>query len=127
MGIVVTVFMALILFLSVPNPVGKRLKKYQDKIFVITFLMGAWNALWYDAQHFDEFWGIAALIAGFSMMITSLPNISLDKSPSLIKHTLGWLQTKINSLPQGFQELMLLMLFGCACIYGYTLIKLNLA
>ncbi|MFT2097961.1 hypothetical protein ACMUMQ_06330 [Marinomonas sp. 2405UD66-6] len=127
MGIVVTIFMALILFLSIPNPVEKRLKKYQDKIFAITFLMGAWNAFWYGAQHFDEFWGIAALISGFAMMITSLPNISLDKSPSYLSTPLGWLQTKINSLPQGFQELMLLMLLGCACIYGYTLIQLNLA
>jgi hypothetical protein len=127
MGIVVTVFMALILLLSIPNPIEKRLQKHQEKIFIATFMMGAWNALWYGSQHIQEFWGIAALISGITMMITSLSNIRLENSPSLIKYTLGWFQSKVNFLPQGFNELMLLMLFGCTCIYSYTLIQLNLS
>ncbi|MBD5770964.1 hypothetical protein [Marinomonas colpomeniae] len=126
MGIVVTVFMALILFLSVPGPVERTLKKFQYSIFLVAFLLGAWNAFWYGAQHIYDFWGMAAMISGLLMMLTSLSNVSLKGSPIFIKNTFGWLQSKVNSLPQGFNELTLLMLLGCVGIYGYTLISLNL-
>lgn len=127
MGVVVTVFMVLILFLSFPNPIEKRLSTYQQKIFSVAFVLGAWNAFWYGSQNFEEFWGIAALISGVTMMITCLPNILLDTSPRFIKTPLGWIQNKINVLPAGFKELMLLMLLGCTGIYSYTLIQINLS
>ena len=127
MGIVVTVFMVLILILSIPNPIEKRLHNHRQKIFIATFLMGAWNALWYGAQNTEEFWGLAALLSGSIMMITSLPNLPLEKSPAFIKHTLGWIQSKVKLLPQGFNEFMLLMLLACTCLYTYTLIQLNLS
>jgi len=126
MGIVVTVFMALILFLSVPGPVERTLKKFQYSIFLVAFLLGAWNAFWYGAQHIYDFWGMAAMMSGMLMMLTSLSNVSLENSPTAIQNVFGWLQAKVNSLPQGFNELMLLMLLGCVCIYSYTLIMLNL-
>lgn len=126
MGIVVTIFMTLILFLSVPGPVERTLKKFQDSIFLMAFLLGAWNAFWYGAQHIHDFWGIAAMMSGVLMMLTSLSNVSLENSPTLLKKTFGWLQSKVSVLPQGFNELTLLMLLGCVCIYGYTLIMLNL-
>ena len=126
MGIVVTIFMTLILFLSVPGPVERTLKKFQYSIFLVAFLLGAWNAFWYGAQHIYDFWGMAAMISGVLMMLTSLSNVSLENAPASIKIVFGWLQSKVNSLPRGFKELTLLMLFGYVGIYGYTLIALNL-
>ncbi|ETX12698.1 hypothetical protein MUS1_02480 [Marinomonas ushuaiensis DSM 15871] len=126
MGIVVTIFMTLILFLSVSGPVERTLKKFQYSIFLVAFLLGAWNAFWYGAQHIYDFWGMAAMISGVLMMLISLSNVSLENAPASIKMVFGWLQSKVNALPRGFKELTLLMLFGCVGIYGYTLIALNL-
>ncbi len=52
----------------------------------VVLLGGLWNVLWYSLQHLTEFWGIAALISGFLMVLTAMYLMCPGKLPkALIK------------------------------------------
>lgn len=126
MGIIVTVFMLLILLLSVPNPLGKKLQKYQGQIALWAFLAACWNVFWYGLQHMGEFWGTMALVSGLLLLFCSLPLLSLASWPAWLKRPMQRLQQKQASLPRRTNSIALIALALCAARYAYTLIQLNI-
>jgi hypothetical protein len=72
-GIVVCVFMLIGLLMALPwvSPAFRVLnlqKKTAVRLSSGLLLAGLWNALWYGLRHPSEFWGIAALVSGFTMI-----------------------------------------------------------
>jgi hypothetical protein len=126
MGIVVTVFMLLILFMSIHNPLRTWLKKRQGAFSLWALLAGVWNFAWYGAQHLGFFWGNAAFISGLLMIVTSIPLLKADTWPTTLRQVLLSIQAYRSKLPRVFDYLALLALAVCAALYSYTLIKLNL-
>ncbi|MBJ7537916.1 hypothetical protein [Marinomonas transparens] len=126
MGIVVTVFMILILLLSVPNPLLQRLQKYQGEIALWAFLAGLWNVAWYGLQHMGEFWGNAALISGLLMLFHSLPLLNPTSWPERLKLPMLKIQQARLRFPHLLNASGIAALAACACLYAYTLIMLNL-
>jgi len=116
MGIVVTVFMILILLLSVPNPLRAGLQKNQVIFASLALLAGLWNVLWYGSQHLGEFWGNAAFVSGLLMTFTSL----------LLIKTWPLVEKLNNILPAIVRIAALLALAGYTSFYAYTLILMNL-
>ena len=116
MGIVVTVFMILILLLSVPNPLKRTLGKAQYTLASFALLAGLWNVFWYALQFVGTFWGNAALVSGILMIITSL--LLIKPLP---------LAAKLNAImPMPLRVILLVSLASCASFYTYTLVLLNL-
>lgn len=75
----------------------------------LVLLGGLWNVLWYASQHITEFWGQAAFVSGSLMIMTALyiyKTAVLPKSLLLLR------------------PVVLLALFGCSFLYGYTIYHL---
>ncbi|MCV2401737.1 hypothetical protein OFY17_02455 [Marinomonas sp. C2222] len=132
MGIVVTVFMALILAFSLPKPLLKLSDSAKSILLLLAFFLGCWNALAYGLQHLGQLWGDMALISGIAMIITSINAIGLSALPSFFQHSfivkflLPRLQAQVHKLPSVIHLFILLVLFACFCMYAYTLVLLNL-
>ncbi|WP_421848486.1 hypothetical protein [Marinomonas sp.] len=126
MGIVVTVFMLFILFMSVSNPLRIWLQKRQGVFALWALLAGVWNFAWYGSQHLGLFWGNAAFISGLLMIFTSIPLLKTDTWPTALRQVVLSIQSYRAKLPRVFDYLALLALAVCAALYSYTLIKLNL-
>ena len=128
MGIVVTVFMYLILLLSIPSPLRTRLRQYQKDLALGALLAGLWNVGWYGAQHLGEFWGNAAMISGLLMIYTSLPLLAVSQSwPTSVRSVLLKAKAGHHHMPLFVNRVALLVLLGCAIIYSHTLILLNIS
>lgn len=127
MGIVVTVFMYLILLLSVSNPLQAWLQKYQKDLALGALLAGVWNAGWYGVQNLGEFWGNAALVSGLLMIYTSLPLLVLpDTWPAFLRYGLLKAKKIHKRMSLYVNRIALLALLGCAIVYSHTLILLNI-
>ena len=127
MGIVMTIFMALALLLSVPNPARAKLKTHKDWLSSLILLAGIWNLFWYGSQHLGEFWGNMACVSGALMILASFPLLPAKRWPAPVGVRLLALQKKARGFPQGLFELSLAGLFLCFCFYSYTLLMLNLS
>jgi hypothetical protein len=75
----------------------------------IVMLAGLWNVLWYGAQHIGELWGNMALLSGFLMLLTS---IYLFKGQNVAQFL------------RVIKPLVLISLFFCSILYGYTIYNL---
>ena len=128
MGIVVLIFMVLgvlhqsrIRWLSlgefVQNP---SISKF---IGVGLLLAGLWNLLWFGLRHLDVFWGIAAIVSGFCMIMTAVVVLSECGGPSLSSNSVV---KKITLGAKSLLTLWLLGLFASAILYGITIVRLNL-
>ncbi len=123
MGIVVTIFM--LLGLLVISPWSKlSLGTLRANIKMINFiaggllLTGLWNSLWHGLRYLDHFWGLAALISGFFMVVTAVI-IFVDYG----KKT-GF--EKIYSCIKPLSLFWLIGLLVSFLLYAITLIQLNL-
>ena len=64
MGIVVTIGMLIAL-------IGlHRTRPAPLWVIAVVLTLGLWNAGWYGVRHWDEFWGVAAIVSG-SLMIAA--------------------------------------------------------
>ncbi len=113
MGTIVTGCMIAGLILATELPVFKSVKKlparFRKSVGFMVFLAGFWNVFWYAVQHIGEFWGIAALISGILLMLTSIYIVETNRIPS-------WL---IRGRP-----VVLLLMLSCALLYGITIYNL---
>ena len=116
MGIVVTIFMIIILLLSISNPLRVHLQKYQISLAALALLAGLWNAFWHGVRHLGEMWGNAAFMSGLLMIFTSL--LLLKTWP---------FAAKINNVTPAFVRFAALLALAIwATLYSYTLILLNI-
>ena len=110
MGTIMTVSMLVAVLFAAYLPILNRMPPMLRKfISAWVFLAGIWNVFWYGVQHIDEFWGIAALVSGALMLITSVYIYNTDKSPVFL---------------QKARPPVLLLLAACACLYGITIYNL---
>ena len=110
MGTVVTVcmFTGLIAALVPPKSDGPRTLVLR-LVGVIVLAAGLWNVFWYGLQHYAEFWGVAALISGVTMIQTSLYVFRVGGLPAI----------SIRAKP-----FVLVLLLGCALMYAITIARL---
>ncbi len=127
MGIVVLVFMVLgILHQSPIKWFSLGALKY--KPLVIQFigsgllLVGLWNVFWFGVRHLTVFWGIAALISGFFMIMTALVILAEH-------HSQFFTSIALKKIVDSIKPLLALWLVGLSVssvLYGVTIIQLNL-
>jgi len=110
MGTVVTVCMFSGLIVVMLLPV---LRKFPPLLLnlagYIVLAAGLWNVFWYGIQHYAEFWGVAALISGVTMIQTSLYILQV-----------GWLPAVLLRA----KPLVLILLLGCALMYTIQIMSL---
>ncbi len=70
---------------------------------------GLWNVFWYGLQHMGQFWGIAALVSGLLMVITSMHILASSKLPTIVVK---------------LKPIVLVLLLGCALKYAVTIVSL---
>lgn len=126
MGIVVTLFMMLGMWLLSPlPPSGLRWLKARpglDRALTGSLMLaGLWNALWYGARHLQAFWGMAALVSGILMIAAA----------GLILVQRGGIGPQ--PLPEGVKQALKAVsgmlsggLLACFMLYSVTLVRLNL-
>jgi hypothetical protein len=126
MGIVVTVFMLLGLSFLL-SPLCWNIEKYKEKNSFFNFvvygllLAGLWNALWFGLRNLEIFWGVAALISGIFMVVSSL--ILLGDNNRVLSAAVV---VKIYKTIKPLRLLIILGLSGSFLLYAITLIQLNL-
>ncbi len=123
MGIVVTIFMLSGLLVISPWP-KLSLGMLRTNSNVVNFiasgllLAGLWNSLWHGLRYLDHFWGLAALVSGFFMVMTAvLIFVDYGKKTGL---------QKIYSFIKPLSLLWVIGLFASFLLYAITLIQLNL-
>ncbi len=110
MGTIMTVSMLVAVLFAAYLPVLSRMPPILRKfISAWVFWAGTWNVFWYGVQHLTEFWGMAALVSGSLMLITSVYIYNAEKLPEFL---------------QKARPLVLLLLAACACLYGVTIYNL---
>lgn len=113
MGTLVTVCMLIALMFAGPYTIKKGLKPLPALLAIpvgfVVFAAGFWNVFWYALQHLTEFWGIAALISGALLLVTSAYIMRFDKLPTTI---------------QKARPVVLLGLLVCMLMYGITIYRL---
>lgn len=72
MGIVVTAAMLLGLIAYVTRALSNRFIGLVRVSAWALGLAGLWNILWYGMRHLETFWGQAAIISGFVMLLAAL-------------------------------------------------------
>ncbi len=123
MGIVVTVFMGLGLFLLWPTGAA-RLERWPSgrgiqKIIVYGLLLaGLWNGLWHGLRHLDDFWGLAALFSGIFMAATAALLLGPTGTTQAPPTSSRWYKAATHIAGTGLLVFFLL--------YAVTLIRLNL-
>ncbi|MEM7563128.1 MAG: hypothetical protein AAF353_08785 [Pseudomonadota bacterium] len=75
----------------------------------VVLAAGLWNVFWYGVQHPTEFWGIAALVSGFLMLLTAMYVLKPSRLPVLLRP---------------MKPLVLCLLLGCALLYAITIARL---
>lgn len=117
MGIVVTIVMFLgIIFLLKPYA-----NKYTSAVAVLLIVFGGWNALWHGVRHWQEFWGVAALVSGTFMLFAALLLLARSK-PALLCHYAVFSDNTVTWFRRGI-VLGLMLHF---LLYFITLVQLNL-
>ncbi len=110
MGTVVTVCMFVGLIVGILLPM---LRKFPPLLLnlsgYIILAAGLWNVFWYGVQHYKEFWGLAALISGVTMVQTSLYILQV-----------GWLPAVLLRA----KPFILLLLLGCSLMYANAILSL---
>ena len=136
MGIVVCVVMLLGVLMLTHQPqmlwqkfLHKRGAKITKSVIRIAlFLLGVWNAGWYGAVNFDDFWGKAALISGLFMIVASFllmgEHAVFDKKSSRGKDIV--LLSQIYEYLEQYRWLVVIGLAGSFLLYFVTLVRLNL-
>ena len=110
MGTVVSVCMFIGLIVAAPLPVLNKIPSLLKKIGAgVVMAAGLWNVLWYGLQHFNEFWGMAALTSGGLMVVTAAYILAPARLP-------GWLLLA--------KPVVLTLLLGCAMLYSITIARL---
>jgi hypothetical protein len=113
MGTIITVCMLIALLFSTRLPLLKNIQRlprsFRRAVSILVFAAGCWNILWYAVRHFKEFWGLAALISGLLMLITSMYMLDAHRLPPLLNRL----------RPQ-----VLLLLSGCAILYAVTIYRI---
>lgn len=124
MGIVVTVLMLLGLMLLRPmanlsfNTFAKSGKNNQWVGWSLIAL-GAWNSLWHGLRNLDSFWGIAALISGFFMVLAATQILYACDSAGAVIH-------RLSKLLKPLTLLITIALAVSFILYAVTLIRMNL-
>lgn len=75
----------------------------------VVFSAGCWNIFWYALRHITEFWGVAALVSGCLMLLTSVYIFNEERLPHLL---------------QKIRPVVLFLLLCCAVLYGVTIYRL---
>ena len=75
----------------------------------VVFAAGSWNVFWYALRHISEFWGVAALVSGCLMLLTSAYILKAK-----------WLPRFLQKMRPG----VLFLLLCCAVLYGVTIYRL---
>lgn len=75
----------------------------------IVLLAGAWNVFWYAFRNITQFWGIAALVSGFALMLTGYYIIRIQTVSANLKK---------------FMPIVLLVLLACMLLYGITIYRI---
>lgn len=85
-------------------PVGVK-----KMIASLVFAAGVWNVFWYALRHLTEFWGVAALVSGVLMLLTSAYIFNPNRMPAVLKR---------------LRPSVLFLLLCCALLYGVTIYRL---
>ena len=110
MGTIMAVSMVMAVLFAAHLPLLDKLAPILRKLASgWVFLAGTWNVFWYGVQHITEFWGVAALVSGALMLVTSVYIYKPEKLPISV---------------QKARPLVLLLLSACACLYGVTIYNL---
>ena len=91
------------------KPLQKQGQVLSSLVAGIVLLGGLWNVFWYASQHISEFWGQAAFVSGTLMIITALSIYKITILPKFL---------------QLLRPIVILALFGCSFLYGYTIYHL---
>ena len=108
MGTIVTACMFIGLAAAAP-PLKKLPLIIRKMGACLVLAAGLWNVLWYGVQHYNEFWGIAALVSGGLMIITALYVLAPPRLPA-------WLHPA--------KPFVLSLLLICAVFYAITIARL---
>ena len=109
MGTIVTACMIAGLIVAVPPMAKQCPRRIRDIIGIMLLAAGLWNIFWYAAQHFRQFWGLAAFCSGVLMVITSLYILNANWLPAFIRQA---------------KPFVLLMLLGFAVLYAINIYQL---
>ncbi len=126
MGIVVTIIMLFGLYVALPLPLSVFKKPQGVGANVIGFALllgGIWNSFWHGLRYLDYFWGIAALISGFFMILVAIVILKQNGSQSVSSNVvIAAFYKTINPLSIVWITGLLLSFL----LYFITLVRLNL-
>ncbi|SFF82454.1 hypothetical protein SAMN05216175_101239 [Neptunomonas qingdaonensis] len=113
MGTIMAGSMLTGLLLATRLPVLRRLQKlpawFRNTLAFVVFAAGSWNVFWYALRHLDEFWGVAALVSGCLMLLTSAYIVNAKCLPRFL---------------QKIRPGVLFLLLCCSVLYGVTIYRL---
>lgn len=95
--------------LPVLRPLQKLPAWFRKTIALVVFAAGSWNVFWYALRHITEFWGVAALISGCLLLLTSAYIFNASCLPRFL---------------QKIRPGVLFLLLCCAVLYGVTIYRL---
>ncbi len=95
--------------LPVLNSFNKLPVTVRKSARAIVFLAGCWNVFWYGVQHPTEFWGVAALVSGSLMLVTSFYIYGESRLPSVLRR---------------LRPVVQVALLACVLLYGVTIYHL---
>ena len=112
MGIVITLVLLITLLSLCIGVVGSDTallnRAVARRAVALTALIaGLWNAVWYGAQHYTEFWGLVALASGLLLITAAVVRLRPERW--------RWLQI-----------LSSVLLLGFFLLYAITIIRINL-
>ena len=113
MGTIMTGCMVIGLLFATRLPVLRTVQKlprwFVTTMAFVVFLAGNWNLFWYALRHLNEFWGMAALISGCLMLLTSIYIFNVKCLPVFVRK---------------MRPGVLFLLLCCAVLYGTTIYQL---
>ncbi len=118
MGIVVS----LVMLLGLVQMFIKRVR-WANLVAGALLALGVWNAAWYGLRHLAEFWGMAAIISGISMIFAAIIVAGEVRSTN---ETQGSPVLRAYRLIVGFRAVILISLLASFLLYAITLVRLNL-
>lgn len=113
MGTIMTGCMVTGLLFATRLPLLRTVQKlparFKKTVAFVVFAAGCWNVFWYALRHITEFWGVAALVSGCLMLLTSVYIFNVDRLPLFL---------------QKIRPVVLLLLLCCAVLYAVTIYRL---
>ena len=113
MGTIMTSCMVLGLLFATRLPLLNQLQRLpvpiRNTVAGVVFLAGCWNVFWYALRHLTEFWGVAALVSGLLLLLTSVLIYDPRRLPAVVQRS---------------RAAVLFMLLCCALLYGITIYRL---